>query len=367
MKTKEELVLESDEPPSCVSEKCDGNWKNWRWQLRNSVTKISNENLQDVIIKYPLAITPYYLSLIDKDNPKDPVGLQCIPSPEEDKLYFEVQEDPLNEEKDSAMPGLVHRYPDRVLITLTNMCPVYCRHCTRKREWQNGKWVRMPSELENIYSYIRSHKEVRDVILSGGDPLILSTGKIERVLKNLREIPHVEIIRIGTRCPVVLPQRIDDELVSALKKYRPLWINTHFNHPNEITMESSEACDRILCAGIPLNNQTVLLRGVNDDVRTMTELCQGLLKIGIRPYYLFQCDPVSGTAHLRTSVEKGLEIIKGMRGFTSGLCVPNFVVDGLDGQGKVPLQPDYMVGKEKDYIVLKGYRGEVFRYYNPEA
>ena len=369
-----EVLLENDEPPSCSLE-----WNDWKWQLRNSVQNIDQlksvlsvkeedlENLRKVTEKYPLIATPYYLSLISKkDDPFDPIRMQCVPSEEEDKLYFDIQDDPLGEEEDSVMPGLVHRYPDRVLITLTDMCPVYCRHCTRKREWQKGKWTRKQEELEKIYDYIASHKEIRDVILSGGDPLILSTEKLEAILIRIREIPHVEIIRIGTRCPVVLPQRIDFELVTMLKKYRPIWVNTHFNHPNEITKESREACDRLLCAGIQVNNQSVLLKGINDSVEVMTKLCHGLLKIGVRPYYLFQCDPVSGTGHLRTSIEKGLEIIKGMRGFTSGLAVPNFIVDGLSGQGKVPLQPDYIVSKEKDFFILKGYKGDEFKYYNPE-
>ena len=373
-KDLQEMLTETDEPPGP-----EPGWNDWRWQLRNSVTAIEkiaklvhvNENelqaLRRVVLKYPFAITPYYLSLIDINNPNDPVRMQCVPSAEEDKLYFDIQDDPLGEEKDSVLPGLVHRYPDRALVTLTDMCPVYCRHCTRKREWQRGKWVRTQGELEDIYRYIRLHSQIRDVIVSGGDPLVLSTGKIEAVLASLRSIEHVEIIRIGTRCPVVLPQRIDDELVSVLKKYRPIWLNTHFNHPNEITREAREACDKIICAGVPVNNQSVLLKGINDNVETMTKLCQNLLKIGIRPYYLFQCDPVSGTGHLRSSIEKGLEIIKGMRGFTSGLAIPTFVVDGLEGQGKVPLQPDYLVGLEKDYAVLRGYKGEVFKYYNPEG
>ncbi|OGW75810.1 MAG: hypothetical protein A2Z72_04030 [Omnitrophica bacterium RBG_13_46_9] len=368
----EEMLLETDEPPS------SSQWSDWRWQLRNRISDVDrlsrifsfsyteSANLKKVINKYPFAITPYYLSLIDKGNPKDPIRLQCVPSLEEEKLYFEIQDDPLGEEKDSVLPGLVHRYPDRALITLTNMCPVYCRHCTRKREWPNGKWIRKPQEMEAIYAYISQHEEVRDVILSGGDPFILSAGRLESVLCNLRKIAHVEIIRIGTRCPVFLPQRVDEELIGVLKKYRPIWLNTHFNHPVEITKEAGEACDKILCAGIPLGNQTVLLKGINDDAETMTKLCRGLLRIGVRPYYLFQCDPVSGTAHFRTSIEKGLEIIKGMRGFTSGLAVPTFVVDGLEGQGKVPLQPNYAVSREKSYMLLKGYRDDVFRYYNPE-
>jgi lysine 2,3-aminomutase len=369
-----ELLLKNGEPPGSSSQ-----WDSWRWQLRNAVTKIEelnriiplqkpeSENLSKIIEKYPFGITPYYLSLIDRKNPADPVRLQCVPSIEEERLYFEVEDDPLGEEKDSVVPGLVHRYPDRVLVTLTNMCPVYCRHCTRKREWAHGKWVRGPQELELIYQYISSHKEIRDVILSGGDPLILSTEKLQIVLGNLKRIPHVEIIRIGTRCPVILPQRITEDLVAVLKQYRPIWVNTHFNHPNEITKESSEACDKLLCAGIPVNNQAVLLKGVNDNVATMTKLCQGLLKIGVRPYYLFQCDPASGAAHFRTSLKKGLEIIKGMRGFTSGLCIPTFVVDGLCGRGKIPLQPNYVVAKEKDYISFMSYKGDVFKYYDPEG
>ncbi|MBL7071111.1 MAG: KamA family radical SAM protein [Candidatus Omnitrophica bacterium] len=367
------VLLETDEPPGGSLE-----WSDWRWQLRNTVSDIDklaklfllnaaeSEDLKRITAKYPFTITPYYLSLMDKDDPQDPIRLQCLPSQEEEKLYFGVQDDPLDEEADSVLPGLVHRYPDRVLVTLTNMCPVYCRHCTRKRDWCGSRWARKPQELASIYQYISQHKEVRDVILSGGDPLILSNERIEAVLKSLRDIPHVEIIRIGTRCPVVLPQRIDDGLVSVLRKYRPIWVNTHFNHPREITKESSMACDRMVSSGIPVNNQSVLLKGVNDSTETMTKLCQGLLRISVRPYYLFQCDPVSGTGHLRTSIEKGLEIIKGMRGFTSGLAVPNFVVDGMEGHGKVPLQPDYLVALEKDHALLRSYKGEVFRYYNPE-
>ena len=374
------MKIEIQETPTEIYEPPGNNsqWKDWKRQIRNAVTEISrlnkiflfNEIELKALIKtaetYPFSVTQYYLSLIDKDNPRDPIRLQCIPSPEEDKLYLGLQDDPLGEEKDSVMPGLIHRYPDRVLITLTNICPVYCRHCTRKREWCAGRWIRKNIDLENIYRYIWAHREIRDVILSGGDPLILSTEKLETILKNLRIISHVEIVRIGTRCPVVLPQRIDGELVSTLKRYRPIWINTQFNHPNEITKESSEACDRILCAGIPINNQCVLLKGINDNVKIMTKLCQGLLKIGVRPYYLFQCDPVKGAGHFRTPIEKGLEIINGMRGFTSGLCVPNFVVDGLEGQGKVPLQLNCLVSKEKRCMLLRGYKGEVFRYYNPE-
>ncbi len=375
METETEHVsLENDQPPGCSQK-----WNDWRWQLRNSIKDIEGlkkafslnadeaDCLSAVISNYPFRITPYYLSLIDRKNQKDPVRLQCVPSKHEEKVYLELQDDPLGEEKDTVVRGLVHRYPDRALMSLTDICPMYCRHCTRKREWRKGFWTRTAQELEDIYTYISSHKEIRDVILSGGDPFILATEKLELIIKRLRDMVHVEIIRIGTRCPVVLPQRIDDELVSMLKKYRPIWLNTHFNHPNEITPESAMACDRILCAGIPVNNQTVLLKGINDDAATMTSLCQGLLRMGVRPYYLFQCDPVTGTGHFRTSIDKGLEIIKAMRGFTSGLCVPTYVIDGLEGQGKVPLQPEYLVSMEKDHFVLKSYKGELFKYHNPEG
>ena len=371
--TDSSIQAAEDQPPGCSEAQND-----WKWQLRNSVKDIKGlkekfllkeediNALSGVIKFFPFSITPHYLSLIDRGNANDPVRLQCVPSEKETALHLELQGDPLGEEKDTVLPGLVHRYPDRVLLTLTNMCPVYCRHCTRKREWHKGFWVRTSEELEKIYSYIRTHKDIRDVILSGGDPLILSTQKLNGVLERLREIDHVEIIRIGTRCPVVLPQRIDDELVTMLKKYRPIWVNTHFNHPNEITKESQAACDRILCAGIPVNNQTVLLKNINDDAEIMTRLCHALVRISVRPYYLFHCDPVSGTGHLRTSIDKGLEIIKAMRGFTSGLCVPTYVVDGIEGQGKVPLQPEYLISKEKNSFVLRGYKGDIFNYYNPE-
>jgi len=263
------------------------------------------------------------------------------------------------------VPGLVHRYPDRVLMVLTDICPMLCRHCTRKREWRYGGWVRPPSEINAMLDYLRRHTEVRDVVISGGDPLTLATSHLEDIISKIRAIRHIEIIRIGTRFPVVLPQRIDDELCAMLSKYGPIWLNTHFNHPHEITPESAAACDRLLKAGVPVNNQSVLLRGVNDSVETMTKLCQGLLKIKVRPYYLFQCDEVQGTEHLRTPVETGVRIIEGMRGHTSGLAVPTFVVDLVDGGGKVPLQPNYVLSMTENELLLKNYEGKVFRYRNP--
>jgi lysine 2,3-aminomutase len=276
-------------------------------------------------------------------------------------------EDPLGEKEDSVVPGLVHRYPDRVLMVLTDICPMLCRHCTRKREWRHGGWVRTASEIEAMLDYLRRNTGVRDVILSGGDPLTLSTSHLEAIISRIREIKHIEIIRIGSRFPVVCPQRIDSELCNMLSKYGPIWLNTHFNHPNEITEESAAACDRLLRAGVPVNNQTVLLRGINDSVEIQTKLCQSLLRAKVRPYYLFQCDEVQGTEHLRTSVDVGIKIIEGMRGHTSGLAVPNFVVDLSQGGGKVPLQPNYVLSMTEDELLLKNYEGKVFRYRNPNS
>jgi lysine 2,3-aminomutase len=355
----------------------DINWNDWKWQFRNRITTIDQlsrliplsieeqTQLGLVTERYPLSITPYYLSLIDQDNPNDPVRKQAVPSILEMTMSTIGMEDPLAEKEDSVVPGLVHRYPDRVLMVLTDICPMLCRHCTRKREWRYGGWVRPPAEIEAMLDYLRRNTNVRDVVISGGDPLTLATRHLEDIISKIREIKHIEIIRIGTRFPVVLPQRIDTELCAMLSKYGPIWLNTHFNHPNEITPESAAACDRLLRAGVPVNNQSVLLRGVNDNVETMTRLCQGLLKIKVRPYYLFQCDEVQGTEHLRTSVETGVKIIEGMRGHTSGLAIPTFVVDLVDGGGKVPLQPNYVLSMAEDELLLKNYEGKVFRYRNP--
>jgi lysine 2,3-aminomutase len=263
------------------------------------------------------------------------------------------------------VPGLVHRDPDRVLMVLTDLCAMLCRHCTRKREWQHGTWVRSSAEIEVMLDYIRKNKQVRDVIISGGDPLTLSTRRLEEVISELRRIEHVEIIRIGTRFPVVLPQRIDDELGAMLSKYGPIWLNTHFNHANEVTPESALACDRLLRSGVPVNNQSVLLRGVNDSVETQMRLCQTLLRIKVRPYYLFQCDDVQGTEHFHTPVETGVKIIQGMRGHTSGLAIPTYVIDLAGGGGKVPLQPDYVVAQTEEGLILKNYQGHLFTFKNP--
>ena len=352
-------------------------WNNWKWQFRNRVTRVeqlaqfiplSNEEqaqLRLVIMRYPLSVTPYYLSLINPDDPDDPIRKQATPSTMEMIMGSMGVEDPLDEKRDTVVPGLVHRYLDRVLLVLTDICPVLCRHCTRKREWRNGGWVRSPAEIEAMLDYISQHRAVRDVIISGGDPLTLSTHRLEAIISRIREIRHIEIIRIGTRYPVVLPQRIDKELCTMLARYGPIWLNTHFNHVREITPEAAEACDCLLRSGVPVNNQSVLLRGINDSVEAQTELSHGLLKIKVRPYYLFQCDEVQGTEHLRTPVEVGIKIIEGMRGHTSGLAVPTFVIDLPQSGGKVPLQPDYLLAHTEGELVLRNYEGRTFRYRNP--
>ena len=374
-----------EEPPSksatarnrFFSQTPDKDWNSWRWHFRNRITTVDEltkfinlsakekTQLKLVTIQYPLAVTPYYLSLINPDDKDDPIRKQAIPSFDEIALPTKNPEDPLEEKRDSVVPGLVHRYPDRVLMVLTNICPMFCRHCTRKREWRSGGWVHSRGEIDSMLEYIRQRRNIRDVIISGGDPLTLSTQHLEEVVAKIREIKHVEIIRLGTRFPVVLPQRIDDELCAMLSKYGPIWLNTHFNHHHEITPEAAEACDRLLRSGVPVNNQSVLLRGVNDTVEEQMKLCHGLLKIKVRPYYLYQCDEVRGTEHLRTSVEVGINIIGRLRGYTSGLAVPTFVVDLSQGGGKVPLQPNYVVSQTEEELTLRNYRGRLFHYRNP--
>jgi lysine 2,3-aminomutase len=376
-----------DEPPSSTAtgryrffwDVSDSSWKDWKWQFRNRITSLEQliqliplsveeqAQIRTVIKRYPLSITPYYLSLINPEDPDDPIRKQAVPCIQEITMSSIGLEDPLAEKEDSVVPGLVHRYPDRALMVLTDICPMLCRHCTRKREWRHGAWTRTDDQIEAMLGYLRQHKEVRDVILSGGDPLTLSTSHLESIIVKIRAIKHIEIIRIGSRFPVVLPQRIDAELCNMLSKYGPIWLNTHFNHPREVTPEAAAACDRLLRAGVPVNNQTVLLRGINDSVEIQTKLSHALLKAKVRPYYLFQCDEVQGTEHLRTSVNVGIKIIEGMRGYTSGLAVPNFVVDLVQGGGKVPLQPNYVLSMNDNELLLQNYEGKVFRYRNPNS
>lgn len=349
-------------------------WNDWKWQQKNrvqsleqivelfSIDEFTTARLQDVYELYRTAITPYYLCLIDFENPCDPLRLQAVPAAEELLNPGELVWDPLNEEGDSPVTGIVHRYPDRCLFLVTSYCPLYCRYCTRKRKWVDEDGTTGARKIEKMIEYVASHPEIRDVIVSGGDPLSLSLTYLKKILTGLRAIPHVEIIRFGSRVPVFLPQRIDAEMTSLLEKFHPIWINTHFNHPNEITPESAAACDRLLRAGIPVNNQTVLLRGVNDCAYTIRDLVQGLMKIRVRPYYLYLCDQVMGAEHFRTSIGEGIEIMEFLRGHTSGLAIPQFVLDAPGGGGKVPLMPNYVLGHYGDSIVYRNFEGIIGRY-----
>ena len=351
-------------------------WEDWGWQLKNRITTLEElekildlterdkEEIRESLKTLKMSITPYYLSLIDQSRYNDPIRLQSIPSLLElEKTPYEV-EDPLKEDSYSPVPGLIHRYPDRALLLVTDSCPTLCRHCTRRRLTEKIERKSTHLDLNKAVEYISSHREIRDIIISGGDPLILSDQMLERIISSIRKIKNVEIIRIGTRAPVTLPQRITPELCEMLKRYHPIWINTHFNHPKEITEESSRACEMLADTGIPLGNQSVLLKGINDDPDIMKNLVQGLLKIRVRPYYLYQCDMVEGLSHFRTTVEKGVEIIEALQGFTSGLAVPTFVIDA-PGMGKIPISPQYVVGREGNQIILRNFEGRISAYTNP--
>ena len=316
------------------------------------------EKLARVISRYPMRINPYYLGLIKEKN--DPIYRQCIPDVQELDDGAAVA-DPLNEEGHSPVHGLTHRYPDRVLFLVSSKCAMYCRFCNRKRKVGRPSMV-SDSSIEQGMDYIRAHGEVRDVLLSGGDPLLLEDARLLEILSALRAIPHVEIIRIGTRVPCTLPQRITQALAASLRQFHPLYINVHFNHPLEITPEAALACGRLADAGIPLGCQTVLLKGVNDDLSVMRILMRKLLTIRVKPYYLFHGDPARGTSHFRTSVTRGLDIIRGLQGHTSGLCVPHFAIDLLGGGGKVPLLPDYLRKRDGDFLLATNYAGKTYRH-----
>lgn len=315
--------------------------------------------------EYKLAIPPYYFSLIDTDNPNDPIRLQSVTSPLEmnNPSGYEL-DDPLDEDKDMPVPGLTHRYPDRCLIVTTHVCTMYCRFCTRKRATMvRGGWDSVSRNDELMIEYIRDHKEIRDVIVSGGDPLTLPVPKLRFFLDSLREIKHVDVVRIGTRVPVTLPQKLfDRDLIKLLASAEKVWIQTHFNHPREVTPEAAKVCNALLKAGMPVNNHSVLLKGVNDDLETMGQLLRALLRIKVRPYYLFHCDPVIGAGHFRTSIWKGMEIMEGLRGHMSGLAIPTYVVDSPHGGGKIPLMPNYLVSMSDDAVVLRNYEGMLIRY-----
>lgn len=363
-------------------ESSKSDWTDWKWHIRNTIKTVSSfekalgikfsdgerRKHELTLRKFPLAITPYYLSLIDvNDYENDPVFLQSFPSPEELKIDRCDMTDPLHEDEDSPVPGITHRYPDRVLFHISNLCSMYCRHCTRKRKVGDQDSVPSREQLEQGIEYIRNTPQVRDVLLSGGDPLMLSDEKLDWILTKVREIEHVEVVRIGTRMPVVLPYRVTDNLVNVLKKHHPLWVNTHFNHPREVTDSSRRAIAKLADAGIPLGNQSVLLAGVNDCPRLIKTLNQKLVKNRVRPYYLYQCDLSEGLSHFRTPVGKGIEILESLRGHTSGFSVPTYVVDAPGGGGKIPVMPNYIVSWATNKVVLRNYEGVITTYTEPDS
>lgn len=356
----------------------DAEWNDWHWQVRNRIETLEDlkkyinlseeeeEGVKKTLETLRMAVTPYYFSLMDIDDPNCPIRKQAIPSIKEIHKSEADLLDPLHEDEDSPVPGLTHRYPDRVLLLITDMCSMYCRHCTRRR-FAGAHDQAMPMErIDKAIEYIAKTPQVRDVLLSGGDALLVSDETLEYIIKKLRAIPHVEIVRIGSRTPVVLPQRITPELVEMLKKYHPIWLNTHFNHPKEVTPEAKAACERLANAGIPLGNQSVLLRGINDCVHVMKRLVHELVKMRVRPYYIYQCDLSMGLEHFRTPVSKGIEIIEGLRGHTSGYAVPTFVVDAPGGGGKTPVMPQYVISQSPHKVVLRNFEGVITTYTEPE-
>jgi lysine 2,3-aminomutase len=349
-------------------------WGNWTWQLKNRLTsgadlerfmKLTPEEKAGCAFanhKLAVAITPYFFNLIDRDDPDCPIRRQVIPRADEMVVSAEEMADSLGEDGHSPVPGLVHRYPDRVLFLVTDRCAAYCRYCTRSRLVSNAQDYNFHPEYEQGLRYIEAHPEIRDVLLSGGDPLLLSDRKIEHLLSRLRAIPHVEFIRIGSRIPVFLPQRITPELADIFKRYGPIWMSIHVNHPKECTAELKAACERLSFAGVPLGNQSVLLRGVNDDAEVMQALVHRLLRMRVRPYYLYQMDLITGGSHFKVDVRKGIEIIRALRGHTTGYAVPQYVIDAPGGGGKVPVNPDYVESVTEDEVVFRNYEGRVFRY-----
>ena len=356
----------------------DADWFDWRWQMKNGINNIEHlekvvkltqnerENLTKALTKFTMAITPYYAALMDPEDPECPVRMQSVPRIAE--LHDDPSDlsDPLHEDVDSPVPGLTHRYPDRVLLLITNICSMNCRHCTRRR-LVGFEDADMPDEnIVKAIEYIRQHKEVRDVLISGGDPLVLADDRLESIISRIRAIEHVEIIRIGTRAPVVMPMRITDELVGMLKKYHPIYVNTHFNHAKEITREARTALARLADAGIQLGNQSVLLKGINDCPQIMKQLLHKLLTVRVKPYYIYQCDLSMGISHFRTTVARGIEIMESLRGHTSGLAVPTFVVDAPGGGGKIPVMPNYVIVMGENRVILRNYEGVITTYTEPE-
>ncbi|MGE0200562.1 MAG: KamA family radical SAM protein [Candidatus Melainabacteria bacterium] len=355
------------------AEKRQPEWHDWKWQFRNRITTLAQlkeympvlpeeeKAFQAAGKNLPFAVTPYYLDRIDPSNPYDAIRKTVIPRMAEFTTAPSEMVDPCGEDHDSPVPGLVHRYPDRVLFLVNETCSVYCRYCTRSRLVGSGKHQ---VDYEAVYEYLRNTPAVRDVLISGGDPLVMSDDKLEGIIANLRAIPHLDIIRIGTKIPVVLPQRITDDLVAMLKKYHPFYMSIHFLHPDEITPEVEAACNKLADAGIPTFSQTVLLKGVNDDPEVMKALMLKLLKLRVRPYYIYQCDPVQGTSHFRTSVETGINIMEHLRGHITGYGVPTYVIDAPGGGGKIPVSPDYVLGRGDGTVTLRNYAGEQYTYFD---
>ena len=353
-------------------------WNDWHWQVENRIETV--EDLKKLMTLTPeeeegvikcletlrMAITPYYFSLIDLNDPHDPIRKQAVPTGLELHKAEADLLDPLHEDTDSPVKGLTHRYPDRVLLLTTDMCSMYCRHCTRRRFAGQCDTSVPKDQIDKCIDYIREHTEVRDVLLSGGDVLLLSDEQLEYIISNLRKIEHVEIVRLGSRTPVVMPQRITPELCNMLKKYHPVWLNTHFNHPSEVTEESARACAMLADAGVPLGNQSVLLAGVNDCVHVMKKLVHELVKMRVRPYYIYQCDLSFGLEHFRTPVSKGIEIIEALRGHTSGYAVPTFVVDAPGGGGKIPVMPNYVISQTPNKVILRNFEGVITTYTEPD-
>ncbi len=376
-----------DEAQKAIADKIEKNrnishWRDWKWQLKHTIRSLDQferltgirfngeqrRGLQQTFEQFPLSITPYYLSLIDPGNFRnDPVFKQAFGGVEELTTISSELKDPLSEEHDSPVEGITHRYPDRVLFHVSNVCSMYCRHCTRKRKVGDIDYVPSRDQLRKGIEYIRQTSQVRDVLLSGGDPFMLSDNKLDWLLNEISSIPHVEIIRIGTRMPVVLPYRITDKLIALLKKYQPLWINTHFNHPKEITSSSKEALARLADGGFPLGNQSVLLADVNDCPRIMKALLHKLVQNRVRPYYLYQCDLAEGLSHFRTPIGKGIEIMESLVGHTSGFARPTYVIDAPGGGGKIPVMPNYIISWSTNRVVLRNYEGVITTYKEPDS
>jgi len=369
--TSRDFPANPSEPWGAVSTE---QWNDWSWQLRNRIQNLAQlesrlpltpEERAGTILagkKLALGITPHFFNLIDREDPDCPIRRQVVPRIEESNTAPDEMQDPCGEDSNMPVPGLVHRYPDRVLLLVTDRCASYCRYCTRSRVVSGAGEQELTMDLEGAFAYLQKHPEVRDVLLSGGDPLLLSDSKLDAILTRLRQIPTIEFIRIGTRIPIFLPQRITTDLLNVLKKHHPLWMSVHSNHPKELTQEVRLALGRLADAGIPLGNQSVLLKGVNDRADTLKSLFHKLLLCRVRPYYLYQCDLISGSAHLRTTIREGQEIMEQLRGHTTGYAVPTYVVDGPGGGGKIPIGPNYIVGMADNRVILKNYKGDVYEY-----